>query len=90
MLPRRYAAVLVTLSRYDVTPDGNTFLLVGLPGGRATTLSIILNWDVEVREKLATSRRSQPDVPPRAGGDPALAIIRATDEPDGRTTRRRL
>jgi hypothetical protein len=60
ILTRRYNSVSPTVVRYDVTPDGNRFLIVNLPTAGPTTLSLVLNWDVEVREKLRGNRTSAP------------------------------
>ena len=39
--------------RYDVSPDGQRFLFIKAPEFDIRSLTVVLNWDVEVKATLA-------------------------------------
>jgi hypothetical protein len=53
---RRYATYN-TMPAYDVTPDGQRFLLAKTAGQGPQEINIVLNWIEELKQKVPTGKK---------------------------------
>jgi Tol biopolymer transport system component len=55
----RYMPTLATITNYDVTPDGQRFLMIKASEEKtsATQINVVLNWFEELKQKVPTGKK---------------------------------
>ena len=50
-----YQRSLATIAFYDITPDGQRFVMVQQVGQEATQINFVLNWFEEMKQRVPTN-----------------------------------